>query len=161
MGTLQEYIDPTGNLGQDQLNQKNISNIIDELNRTGDQLDSLSNNLSILAYGSLSYVWNGTGSADSSVNPIIDASITVSTAFVVLIFMQRSDIPNQVYQLPYYDGITNPNGDPVISKTLFGGADLSRQQIYVNQTFYANGAPATFTYNYYVIQQPTTNLKTS
>jgi len=52
MGYLTPYVDPTGTMTPSEVTQANIEQIMEELNRNNDSLDTLTSAMSIAAYGS-------------------------------------------------------------------------------------------------------------
>lgn len=155
MGQIEEFSDMTGQMSQDEVNQENISNIIDELNRNSDQLDALNNVLSVIAYGSLTYTWAGTGSGGSPTEDILIAPEISSANFIGLCYMSRSSDASPVYYaMPYTEIYTNANGDTVIGKEFFVNSNSSTGKFEVPVNFYNPGSAETFTFFYILLQQP-------
>lgn len=148
MGRLDLYSDMTGSMNPTDVNAQNISNIVDELNRNSDQLDSLSNTVSIIASNKLTVTWNGTGGGlPTTVADTIKTGATSS----FLAFYSRSDTANQLFSVPniHYDG--SGNIACIVSANTFVSGTAS---IGFNIEFLNNGSPVTFTFFYYILQQP-------
>lgn len=155
MGDLDSFIDMTGAMSQEEVNAQNISNIIDELNRNSDQLDSLNSTLSVIAYGSLVYSWNGSGSAATPLQATLSANITSSAAFIGLCYMQKaSDATGELFQLPYTQEFENSNGDSVMAKNFLCGANTDTGTFQVDLNFFTTGTPDIFTFFYTILRQP-------
>lgn len=146
MGRLDAFTDMTGQMNQVDLNKQNIQQIIDELNRNSDQLDSLNKGLNIIAKNTLAGTWDGTGGINSGLT--LSAVHGFSQAPIFLASFTRSDRAGLVYPVPqwFYGG---------------GGAFESRAYSYTDQAniFFnfasvAGGAPINFVFSYYIIQQP-------
>lgn len=155
MGSLEEFTDITGQMSQDEINQENISNIIDELNRNSDQLDSLNNVLSIIAYGTLIYNWTGTGSGASPTIDVLVAPESSSANFIGLAYFTRSsDITPLYYQMPFTEIAVNGGGDTVVTKEFSLNSNSSTGQLEVTVNFFATGSAENFTFYYILLQQP-------
>lgn len=155
MGDLSSFVDITGNLSQDDINSENISNIIDEVNRNSDQLDSINNVLSVIAYGSLVYNWDGSGSGASPTVGQLIAPVESSASFIDMTYFSRStDTPIQYLATPYTQAAENANGDSVVTKIFLAGSNSTTGQYEINLNFYATGTPTVFTFYYTILQQP-------
>lgn len=154
MGQLEEFTDMTGNMSQEDINQENISNIIDELNRNSDQLDSLNNVLSVIAYGSLTYNWDGSGDPASPTSDVLVAPETSDANFIGFVYMARSDDEGLYFNLPYYEVDVNSNGDSVIGKRFDINNNSSTGQLEITIQFLLPGSPTNFTFYYFLVQQP-------
>jgi hypothetical protein len=150
MGVLNLIDDPTGSMSQEEINSSNIGNIVTELNRNADQLDSLSKSLAISSKGSVP------ASLSSSVySASVDLGTTVPSSFIA--YMQRSDDTSKYYSLPYM--VTT--GTPVSGISMAVSASLtvdfagkvSLSFLGVTNGVYA--APASLTFFYYTFNQPT------
>lgn len=162
MSQIQNFTDVTGSMTQTQINAANIDNIIEEVNRNSDQLDALNNVLSVLAYGQLTYSWDGSGSSATPTATTLTANLNTSGAnFIVIVYMSRStDSPTQYFPLPYNQIATNGNGDSVVTKTFWLVTEADTGQLFINLQFFATGSPINYTFNYLIIQQPS-NLSSS
>lgn len=155
MGSLEEFTDITGQMSQDEINQENISNIIDELNRNSDELDSLNNVLSIIAYGTLTYNWDGTGSGNIPTEDTLIVPETSAANFIGLCYFSRSSDAEPIYyQMPFTGVAANANGDAVITKNFLVNANSTSGQFEIPIRFYATNNPETFTFYYILLQQP-------
>ena len=150
MGQINRHVDITGELNRDEVHSAEISSIIDELNRTSDNVEALLNNLSIAAYGTLTYIWDGT----IQTNITLQTSINSTGALSPLVFMNRSDLPASYFQLPFMINVVNANGDPVIGAIFISGVDAIKSVFFVNLNFPSAGIPKTLTFYYYLISQP-------
>lgn len=149
MGRVNLATDLTGQLSDTELNTQNIGNIIDELNRNSDQLDSLSQNLTIIAYNALPVTWPGTG---GGLPTSVSDTIKTGAASSFLAFYNRSDIPNQLFSVPniHYDNSGNISCIVTGSTFVSGVASIGFEI-----EFLSNGSPITFNFYYYILQQPT------
>jgi hypothetical protein len=147
MGLLSSFTDATGSLSDTEVNAQNISNIIDELNRNGDQLDSLSNNMSIASASNQSFFWNG-----SPQDLGVTATASTGTANTFYAFYTRSDIPNNLYSVPDYQ--FNSAGNLLYSVTVFTGGEGGPSDINFTFDFVQGGTPATYTVYYFLLNQP-------
>lgn len=155
MSNLEQFNDMTGMMSQDDINAENISNIIDELNRTSDSLDSLNQTLSIVAYGTLTYSWDGSGSGATPTTATLQTGIATQGNFIGLSYMSRDiDNPTIYVNMPYFRSIENANGDSVMDK-LFQASVNSDSGIYeIDLNFFASGSPIDYTFYYILFQQP-------
>lgn len=150
MSTIQSFTDMSGRLSQNDINSQNVQNIINEFNRLSDRVDSLNNSLSVIAYGQLSYSWDGTILQTSVSSPIVSTS-----NFMGLCYMSRSSESNNFFHgMPFTEVIVNGAGDSVDGKIFLSGASPTTGSLQVNLNFYATGSPETFIFYYLVIQQP-------
>lgn len=144
MGLLQPFVDMTGEMTGLQITERNISQIINEVNRNADQLDSLNNSLNIIGRGSASLFWDGTGETAVTVNK----NHGFNFAPVFLGFFVRSDQPDLSYPVPmwFYDNSGN------FLNRIYGYTDSTN----INFQFATavSGSPLTFTFSWYIIQQP-------
>lgn len=155
MGTLDSFVDMTGQMSQDDINAENISNIIDELNRNSDQLDSLNNTLSVIAYGSLDYSWDGSGDPGTPTQATLFIPAQSSASFIGMTYFSRNtDDPIHYFAMPYTQGIVNANGDSVMSKIFVAGSNSDNGQYEIDLNFYATGSPIDYTFYYILLQQP-------
>jgi hypothetical protein len=152
MSQLNRQVDLSGQQDVLDMQSSEIGSIMDELNRTSDNLDALLNNLSIAGYGSLTYNWDGVSIGTTPITQ--NATITSSGALFPIVFMNRSDQPNNLYSLPYIITLQNANNDAVMASYFYAGVNLTSQQFFVNLAFYATGAPKTYTFYYYLMTQP-------
>lgn len=150
MAQVNRHVDITGDMNRDDVHSAEISSIVDELNRTSDNVESLLNNLSIAAYGTLTYIWDGT--IQNNIN--LRTTLNSTGALSPLVFVNRSDIPGSYYQLPFMINIVNANGDPVIGTLFISGVDVTNSVFFVNLNFPSAGTPKTYTFYYYLISQP-------
>lgn len=156
MGKLAAYTDPTGKIDETELNDQNISNIINELNRNADKLDALNNTLSIIAYGSLTYTWDGSGSGATPTIKVLTVPITSQAQYMGFVYMSRSiDNPPIYLALPYTQAITNASNDSVVSKIFNIGTNSLTGQFEIDLNFYATDTPITYTFYYIIVKQPT------
>lgn len=148
MGRLDAITDMTGRLNPMDLNAQNIANIIDEMNRNSDQLDSIANSLNIIGRGTLSGTWGGTGGAGGSL--IVSAAHGFAVAPIFLAFFTRADdaTNGKSYPVPqwFYDSAGSFVGRAY--------AYTDNTNIYFSYTAAANGSPIAFVCSYYLIQQP-------
>lgn len=155
MGNLQQFVDMTGRMSQQDINAENISNIIDELNRTSDSVDSINQTLSIVAYGTLEYSWDGTGSGASPLQAVIQTGIQTSGNFIGLSYLSRSvDNPTLYINTPYIRSFTNSNGDTVVDKYFYAEVDSDNGIYQITLNFYNSGSPIDYTFYYFLFQQP-------
>lgn len=152
MGQLNRHVDMTGSQTVEDIQSTELGSIIDELNRTSDNLDALLNNLSIAGYGSISYTWDGVSIGATPITQ--NATITSSGALFPIVFMNRSDQPGNLYSLPYVITQVNANGDATMASYFYAGVNLGSQQFFVNLAFFAPGTPKTYTFYYYLMAQP-------
>ena len=144
MGIVNRVFDPTGSKSDMEINAENLSQLIDEMNRTSDQLDAITNSLNIINKNSRTASWDGS----------IGGGFTVSvphgfgSAPIFVAYFNRSDQPNNWYPFPqwFYDN---------------SGNTLSRAYAYtdstnINLTFFSYVADGVvnFTVSYYILQQP-------
>lgn len=161
MGNLEPFDDIVGDMSQNDINAANIDNIIDELNRNSDQLDALNNVLSVIAYGSLVYSWDGTGSGSTPTIATLFAPIESTASFIDFTYLTRSsDVTPINYATPYSEAAQNSNGDTVVTKFFVSGSNSDTGQYEVSLKFWAPGTPETFTFYYTIVQQPA-NIQTS
>lgn len=152
MGRINLATDLTGKLSDIELNAQNINDIVNELNRNSDQLDSLSKNLNIIAYNKLSVTWPGTG---GGLPTTVTDLIKTGAASTFLAFYDRNDIANQLFSVPnvHYDGSGNIASIITGNTFVLGAASIG-----FNIDFLANGSPVSFNFYYYILQQPTNAL---
>lgn len=161
MGNLDGYVDMTGSMSQEDINTENISNIIDELNRNSDQLDALNNVLSVVAYGSLEYVWDGTVPLGNLLQVILTAPVNSEANFSSFTYFSRaSDNPPIYIATPYTEEYVNGNTDTVVSKVFVAGTNSETGQYEIFLNFYAPGNSTVFTFYYTIIAQPS-NITTT
>lgn len=89
MGKLNRFKDLTGKSSLSELNDKDISNIIDELNRATDQINSIGANSDIATILTPTYIFTVTDAGNNYANfsfahgldyaPIVEGSFTIST----------------------------------------------------------------------------------
>lgn len=155
MGSLSSFTDITGKMSQDDINTANINNIIDEFNRNSDQLDALNNVLSVIAYGSLQFSWDGTGSGSSPNSITLVAPVESSVSFIDFTYFTKStDITPVDYATPYTEAAQNANGDTVVTKVFVAGSNSTTGQYQISLKFYATGTPTVYTFYYTIVQQP-------
>lgn len=141
MGRLDPYIDITGKLNPFEVNAENINNIVDELNRNSDQLDSVQNNLAIVSRGSTLITASG-GFSDISVN--INHGLGFPPA--VLAFYTLSTSSTVVHQLPNF--VLDGSGNYLYSVTFTTTTNNLQFQV-------LGTVPAvTFNFSYYLLKQP-------
>ncbi len=156
MGNLQSFQDMTGSMKQADVNTQDITNIIQELNRTSDQLDALNNTLSISGYGSLTYNWLGGGTGASPVQDTLTSPFNSPGNYIGLSYMTRATENNKLFHaLPFSELGVNANGDSVITKYFLSGVDTNTGKYTVVVTFPQSGTPEIFTFYYLVFVQPT------
>ncbi len=146
MGRLDQFADITGSMNQVDTNAQNIQQIIDEMNRNSDQLDAISNGLSIIGRNTLIGTWNGTGGAGGSLT--LQQNHGFQTAPIFMASFLRSDVPGVYYPVPqwFYDGSGS------FQARTYSYTDATN--IYFSFTSASNGSPITFTFSYYILQQP-------
>lgn len=154
MGNIEQFSDMTGTMSDAEINAENISNIIDELNRTSDQLDSLNSVLAVIAYGSLDYEWDGTGSPGSPNGAQLVVPVTSAANFIGFCYMQRSSDPTKYYSMPYTEYVENANNDTVTAKFFIAFAENELGQFVIQLDFFNSGSAEAFTFYYTIIQQP-------
>ena len=155
MGNIDSFVDMTGAMSQDDINTENINNIIDELYRNSDQLDSISNTLSIIAYGTLDYSWDGSGSGATPTQSSLFVPATSSANFIGMTYFSRStDDPTIYFAMPYTQGYVNANGDSVVGKLFVAGSNSDTGQYEIDLNFYNTGTPIDYTFYYILLQQP-------
>lgn len=143
MGLIDAVTDMTGSMSQLDINTENISNIIDELNRNSDQLDSIGNSLNIISRGTLSGTWDGTTDVLQ-----VQQNHGFATAPIFLASFTRSDMVGQYFPMPmwYYDNSGNFQARAL--------AFTDNNNIYMQFVSVVTGAPVTFDFSFYIIQQP-------
>lgn len=151
MGNLEQFSDMTGTMSDAEVNAENISNIIDEFNRLNDQVDSLNSALSVIAYGTLSYDWDG----GTSEFPTLTTSISSAANFMGLVYMSRSSEADAFYHaFPFTEVFQNSNGDSVDAKAFLSGVNPTIGELEIDLNFYNTGSPETFTFYYIIVLQP-------
>lgn len=137
MGRIDSITDMTGTLDVMDLNAQNIQQIIDELNRNSDQLDSIAKGINII----------GRGTTTSVNHSAISVAHGFSQAPIFVASFTRSDQPGVYYPIPswFYDVAGNYQGRVY--------AYTDSQSIVLTQDFVA-AAPATITFSWYILQQP-------
>jgi hypothetical protein len=145
MGLISSFTDATGAMSDTEVNGQNIDNIIEELNRNSDQLDSLSNNLSIAASSNQQFNWNGSPTAIG-----VTANLPTTAVNTFYAFYTRSDLPNNLYSVPDYQ-FTNA-GALIYSVTVFTGGEGGG--INFEFDFVQSGTPAIYTVYYFLLNQP-------
>lgn len=152
MGQINRHRDVTGSMTPDEIHTAEISTIVDELNRTSDNVESLLNNLTVSAYGSMSYIWDG---VTIGFNPVtVTAPITTTGAVFPIVFGVTSLVPNRAFALPAVTTGSNANGDVVNLRTFSSYVKLDANTINIEAYFFAADTPRTYTFYYYLIQQP-------
>lgn len=144
MGRLDAITDMTGKMSSLDMNAQNIGNIIDELNRNSDQLDAIANTLNIIGKGTLSMNWDGSSGFVNTVSQT--HGFTVPPLFMAS--FTRSDQPGIYYPVPmwFYDGAGN------FQQRIYGYTDSSK--IFFQLATASAGATLTYTFSWYIIQQP-------
>lgn len=148
MGRLDTFADMTGSMNQVDINEQNILQVIDELNRNADQLDAVANALSIIGRGSVNGTWSGNGGTGNLLS--LTATHGFQTAPIFMASFTRSDMPNQWFNIPqwFYDNSGN----------LAGRAYAYTDAQNINFNFIGNNAspvsPVNMTFSWYIIQQP-------
>lgn len=145
MGRIDAISDLMGTMSPLDINQQNISNIIDELNRNADQLDAIGKGLNIIGRGSKSGTWNGVGGINSGLTMLQNHGFQTSPIFIG--FYTRSDIAGN-FPVPYWDF---DNTGSLLSRAY---AYTSVTDIVFNFAMTSNGAPINITFSWYIIQQP-------
>lgn len=150
MGRLDVFSDMSGKLGQLEVNKQNIQQLIDELNRNSDQLDSLTKSLGISNPGKLTLAISGNSQTTS-------ASLGQVSAFSFIGFLTRSDQPNNYYMIPYVltEGVPVTAFDMVVLASLSSSA--GRVSINLDAevaTTYLGSAPVSVTLYYFILNQP-------
>lgn len=146
MGRLDEVVDMTGKMNQMDLNGKNITQMIDELNRNSDQLDAITNALNIVGKGSTSGTWNGVGGINSGLTLQVNHGLSFAPIWIG--FFTRSDIPGQYFPVPNWE---YDNAGSLLGRAY--GYTTSSVLVF-NFARTNNGAPITVSLSYYLIQQP-------
>lgn len=155
MSNLQPYQDPTGQMTQEEVDQQNIINIINELNNATDAVNSLNNTLTIVAYGTLTYIWPGTGSGLTPTVEILRVPAQSEAGFIALTYFSRNtDNPTIYFAMPYQQAYINANSDTVIGKSFLCGSNPTTGQYELDLVFYNSGTPITYTFYYLLLQQP-------
>lgn len=145
MGRYDAITDMTGTMSPLEVNQENISGLIDELNRNADQLDGLTNSLAIIGRGSSLGTWNGTGGINAGLTLIITHGLPEAPIFMG--FYTRSD-KSGVFTVPYWDFDNSGN---LLSRAY---ALSTVNNIIFNFAMVSNGSPINITFSWYAIQQP-------
>jgi hypothetical protein len=146
MGRLDVQQDPTGKMNILDLNTQNIQNIIDELNRNSDQLDSLTNQLSIVQRSSVKGTWNGIGGINSGL--ILTVNHGLAFAPIWMGFFTRSDQPGQYFSVPNWE---YDNAGLLLGRA-YGYTTSSSLFFQFART--NNGPTIDIVLSYYFIQQP-------
>jgi hypothetical protein len=144
MGSLQLITDMTGTASPVDLNAQNISNVIDEFNRSQDLLDALNTTPKIISKGSGTITWDGT----SFKFPSFVTTINAGTQFIFLGYYSRSDLPNNLYSVP--DLVIDGLGNVIYEMQAFTVGN----QLQFDLSTYAAASPITFTVYYFILQQP-------
>lgn len=154
MGRLNSYSDPTGRQTPQQQAEAYIQQIVQELNRNADQLDSLQKSLSISNPGKATLSISGT-SQSTTVN------VGSPAPFSFMAFMVRSDQPTNYWALPY----VLTQGVPVSSLNMVAYANLVTSANGSSLLFdvevaagYLASAPALVTFYYFILNQPANAL---
>lgn len=151
MSSLEQFSDMTGTMSDAEVNAENISNIIDEFNRLNDQVDSLNSSLSVIAYGSLTYDWDG----NVPETPTVTAPISSAANFMGLVYMSRSSESDSFYHaLPFTEIFQNGNGDSVNAKVFVSGVNPAIGELEIDLNFFNTGSPEVFTFYYIIVLQP-------
>lgn len=149
MGRLDAFTDMTGSMSQQEINGQNIEQIIDELNRAADQVDALSNSISIVNRNNVTVPLSG-----NTYNASVNIQTSVASSF--LAYMSRSDQPGNYFVLPYFA----TSGVPVSALQMAVSASLQSaagNQVMLNiQGVVGAGyaAPSSITVYYYILSQP-------
>jgi hypothetical protein len=143
MGLIQEIVDPTGTMSDMTLNSENISQIIDEMNRSSDQLDAITNSLNIINKGTTTLVLNAAALAVTANIPHGFGSAPIFVAFI-----NRSDLPTLWYPLPY----ATSDGTGLVNLSCTATTDITNINFGIVRS--ASGAAITFIISYYILQQP-------
>lgn len=155
MTQLQQFTDMTGTLSKAEINTQNLNNIVSELNRTSDQLDSLNQTLNIVAYGTLTYSWDGTGSGATPLQSVLQTGVQSSGNFIGMSYLSRDvDSPTLYVNLPYFRSMVNANGDAVLDKLFIPQVNSASGIYQIVLNFYAPGTPIKYTFYYFIFQQP-------
>ena len=150
MGKIDNFMDLTGSMDQTEVNSTQITQMVDELNRSQDLLDSFTSNLKIIATGQVTDIWNGS----AGVGNHIDIPINTGLGFTFLGYYSRSDIPGSLYSIPNY--LYDNSGN--IQFYVF---NFSNQQNLTMQWYaYQAGTSFTWTFYYFILQQPTNTNST-
>lgn len=149
MGILSAYVDPTGEKSTSEVNAENISQIIDELNRSSDQLDSLANQLSISTPGHVTLPISGSNSSQQTT-----VSLGSTAPFAFIAYMVRSDAPSNYYLVPYFLA----QGAPASTMAMLAYAQLTSgstpQLLFDVEVASGYAPPASVTFYYYILNQP-------
>lgn len=152
MGRIDQTVDMTGKLNLMDMNQQNIEQLIDELNRNSDQLDSLNKGLAV-------------GVKNSIPAPLIGNTYTASVSVgstnpsSFLAFMSRSDQPGIYFAMPYFLTV----GFPITGLQMAAYAQIQSGIAGAAATInfsgsvsnaYLPSAPASVTFYYYLFNQP-------
>lgn len=149
MGKLSTFIDVTGKMDDIKINAENIKNIIDEFNRSSDQLDALSaNRLKIITKGTVSIVYDGTAFFFQQTDIPINSS---GISYSFLAFFTRSDLPGKLFMVPQYIFVPASAGKLILEVLAFTQNDTFSVFLQGHQD---TGTPATYTFYYFIIQQP-------
>lgn len=148
MGQIQRYVDPTGDMSMLQRHDQDIGQIMDELNRMGDQLDALNKSTKIIArdkvavtvqagqtFGTNSYTY-GSGTIGSFICTVVSAND-----------------PDHSWPVPYHE--TQVNGSGVLDVLLIATASAANNVLTFNVrvgTSYTT--PVTLTFYFYILEQP-------
>lgn len=141
MGRLDAFTDMTGKMSMMELNGQNIQQILDELNRNSDQLDSVQNNLAVVSSGKTSITSPG-GFVFLSSNVVHGLGFPPA----VLAFYTIASAPSVVRQVPNYvlDG-----AGAFLYYVIF--STTSNNIIFELQ---GNTPATTFNISYYLLKQP-------
>lgn len=145
MGRLDYFSDSTGKMSQTDINSQDISNIVIEMNRNQDLLDALNNNLKIIARGSGTISWDGT----SGVSVNLPVPVNANVQFTFLVYFTSSIVSNNHLQQTQYFNVDN-SGNLIYIMTAASDAT----NLYISFQSYHTGTAQTFTYYYFIIQQP-------
>lgn len=153
MGLLSMFTDPTGKMSQSEINSQTISQLIDEMNRNQDQLDSLSSGMAISQYNTITL----NTATQTQVQADTGFNTNTSSGVTFLAFVSRSDVAGAFYQLPYF--VTTGGSPTNLSLSIYAqlGPIFPNPEIYLTFSVAAVAGyvlPATFTFYYFILNQP-------
>lgn len=150
MGDLSRYVDPTGDLSKVEILDKDLDQIIEEINRNQDQLDALDSAIKIVARDQITTNYD----AASHTYPLQIYNYGGGTVGSFLCFMKRSDQPDNLYPVPYYESA-------VVGATLelrleaYANSAQSALQFTGRASTSHPSPPASLTFFFYIFRQPT------
>lgn len=149
MGEVSLYQDFSGKTNQVELNKKNIETLVTEFNRSQDALDSLNQDLRIIASGKASDTYPGTPGGNT-----VSIPINVGQGNTFLAFYARSDRPGQISPVPEYNFDSGGNIQFYIICFTNGNFINFQWNAYQSLT------PFTWSFYYFLLQQPAASQST-